>query len=216
ANTLLSTPLLARCAFSLWFLPKGSSPPPPPPPRMQQSRRLAPPRHYRSLLGVFPSSRGELLPPAPQITVFSKRPQNVVRPLHQKRPQILVTLFADVHLRLTFAGVPPPRLQPHKTSRVATLAKPMWVLEGQHIGRGDEVAHTLHLFEQRRLRIRLFGHLCNPPIVFLDAFVERFHLSQQRLQGLAQFRAQSTRGLPTELLRATLAQPLAVGLHQSS
>ena len=42
-------------------------------------------RHHRSFLGVFPSSFGELQAPGPQITVLSKRPQNVMRSLHQHR-----------------------------------------------------------------------------------------------------------------------------------
>jgi hypothetical protein len=53
---------------------------------MKQNGQLARYRYYRSFLGVFPSSRGELLSPAPQITVFPKRSHNVVRSLHQQRP----------------------------------------------------------------------------------------------------------------------------------
>src|SRR5215470_12978898 len=120
-----------------------------------------------------------------------------------------------MHLWLTVPGVPPPGLQPHKTSRVATLPEAMRVLDSQYIGGSDQVSHTLHLLEQRRFRIRLLGHFFDPPIVFLDAFIYRFHLSQQRLQGFPQPLAQSTHGLSAELLRATLAQPFTVGLHQS-
>src|SRR5438105_14843050 len=82
---------------------------------------------------------------------------------------MLVTFFADVHRRFALTRVPPLRLQPHKTSGVATLPEPMRVLDGQHIGRGDQVSYPLRLFEQRRFRIRLFGHFFNPPIIFLDA-----------------------------------------------
>ena len=39
---------------------------------MQQNCQLARYRHHGTFLGVFPSSRGELLPPPPQIAVFSK------------------------------------------------------------------------------------------------------------------------------------------------
>src|SRR6516165_5605066 len=55
-----------------------------------------------------------------------------------------------MHLWFALARVPPPRLQPDETSRVATLPESMRVLDGQNIGRGDQVSHTLHLFEQRR------------------------------------------------------------------
>ena len=53
---------------------------------MQQYRQLARHRNHRSFLGVLPSSRGELLSPAPQITIFPKGSQNVVRPLYQQCP----------------------------------------------------------------------------------------------------------------------------------
>jgi transposase len=52
---------------------------------MQQHRQLARHRNHCPFLGVFSSSRGELLSPPPQITTFPKRSQNVVRPLHQQR-----------------------------------------------------------------------------------------------------------------------------------
>jgi hypothetical protein len=48
------------------------------------------------------------LPPTPQITVFSKGSQNVVRPLYQHRSQIPVALLSYVHPRLALAGVPAP------------------------------------------------------------------------------------------------------------
>lgn len=32
----------------------------------------------------------------------------------------------------------PPRLQAHKTSRVATLPEALWVLHGQHLGGSDQ------------------------------------------------------------------------------
>ena len=50
-----------------------------------------------------------------------------------------------------------------------------------------ELGHEV--IEQLRFRIRLFGHFFNSPIVFLDAFVQRFHLLHQRLQGFPQSRA---------------------------
>ena len=68
-----------------------------------------------------------------------------MRTLNQQRPQILVTFFADAHLWFTLARVPPPGLQPHKASRVATLPEALRVLDGQYIGRGDEISHTLYL-----------------------------------------------------------------------
>jgi hypothetical protein len=51
---------------------------------MQQYRQLSCYSYHRSFLDVFPSSLGELKAPAPQITVFPKRSQDVMRPLHQQ------------------------------------------------------------------------------------------------------------------------------------
>src|ERR1700745_1114936 len=60
--------------------------------------------------GVLSSSLGELLSPSAQITILPQGCQHVVCPLHQQLPQILVSLFADVHLWRALARVPPPRL----------------------------------------------------------------------------------------------------------
>src|SRR5215469_2710346 len=138
---------------------------------MQQYRQLSRYRNHRSSLGVFPSSLGELPSPAPQITVFPKGSQNVVRSLDQQRPQIPISLLGDVHLWLTLPRVPPPRLQTHKASHVATLFEAMWIFDGQDIPQCNQVSDTLHLFEQLRLRVLLPGHFLDPPIVFLDALV---------------------------------------------
>ena len=53
---------------------------------MYQYRQLSRHRHHHPFLAVFPSSRGEFLPPTPQITVFSKGSEYVVRSLHRQRP----------------------------------------------------------------------------------------------------------------------------------
>src|SRR5215831_4274389 len=75
-----------------------------------------------------------------------------------------------MHLWFALARVPPPRLQPDKTSGITTLTKSMRVLDGQHVGRGDQVSYPLHLFKERCFRIPLLGDFCEPPIVFLDPF----------------------------------------------
>jgi len=67
----------------------------------------------------------------------------------------------------------------------------MRVFDGQDAGQRDQVAYPLHLLEQFDFRVVLLANLFDPPIVFLDAFVQRFNLSQQGLQGFAQLRAQS-------------------------
>jgi len=67
----------------------------------------------------------------------------------------------------------------------------MRVFDRQHIRQRDQIAYSFHLFEQFGLRICLFGYFFDPPIVFLNSLVQRFDLSKQRLQNLAQLRAQS-------------------------
>jgi hypothetical protein len=109
----------------------------------------------------FSSSLCKLPSPSPQITVFSKRAQNVMRSLHHHGSQIPISFFADLLLWLA-----------------------------------------------------LPGDFLHPDLVFLDALVQRFDLSKQRLQNLAQLRTQLSGQLPAYLLRATLGQPLAIRLHQ--
>src|SRR5271169_6234479 len=49
--------------------------------------------------------------PAPEVTVQTERTQNVLRSLHQQRPQIGIAFFADVHLWLALPRVSSSRLQ---------------------------------------------------------------------------------------------------------
>src|SRR6267378_2963771 len=61
------------------------------------------------VLGIFSSSLCKLPSPSPQITVFSKRSQNVVCSLHHHRSQIPVSFLADFLLWFALTGVPPAR-----------------------------------------------------------------------------------------------------------
>src|SRR6266404_391807 len=103
-------------AIAQWFVHLSAHPQP-----MYQYRQLSSHGNHRSFLGIFPSSFRELQSPSPQITVFSKRPQNVMRSLHHHRSQIPVSFFADSLLWLALPGVPPARSQPQKTTYLATL-----------------------------------------------------------------------------------------------
>src|ERR1700686_577154 len=87
-----------------WFVHLSPYPQP-----MQQDRQLSSHGHHRSLLGIFPSSLGELQSPSPQIAVLAKRSQNVVRSLHHHRAQIPVSFFADALLWFALARVPAAR-----------------------------------------------------------------------------------------------------------
>src|SRR3984885_7295161 len=87
-----------------WFVHLSPYPQP-----MQQNRQLSSHGHHGSLLGILSSPLRELLSPSPQITVFSKRSQNVVRSLHHHGAQIAVAFFADAFLWFALSRVPAAR-----------------------------------------------------------------------------------------------------------
>src|SRR5271155_1430388 len=94
-----------RClAIAQWFVYLAAHPQP-----MEQYRQLARHGHYCSFLGIFPSSFPKLSSPSPQITVFSKGPQNVMGALHHHGSQIAVSFFTDSLLWFTLPGVPASR-----------------------------------------------------------------------------------------------------------
>src|SRR5882724_2013231 len=130
------------------------------------------------------------------------------------RSQIPVSFFADFLLRLALSGVPPARLQPQKTTYLATLQKPVGVFYLQDIRQRDLRSYTLHLLQQGHFRVHFLGDFLHPPVVFLDALVQRFDFFEQRLQNIPQLCAQFSGQLPAHLLRATLGQPFTIRLHQ--
>src|SRR3984957_3605374 len=87
-----------------WFVHLAAYPEP-----MEQDRQLSSHGHHRSLLGIFSSSRRKFQSPSPQIAVFSKRSQNIVRSLHHHRAQIPVSFFADPLLWFALPRVPAAR-----------------------------------------------------------------------------------------------------------
>src|SRR5216683_3753078 len=205
---------LGRCAhrflaIAQWFVHLSAHPQP-----MQQYRQLSSYCHYGSLLGIFSSSLRKLPSPSPQITVFSKRPQNVMRSLHHHRSQIPVSCFADTLLRFALPGVPPARSQPQKTTYLATLRESIRVFDRQDIGQRDLRSHTLHLLEQGHFRVHFLGDFLHPFVVLLDALVQRFDLSQQWRQDITQLRVHSLGQFLVHLIRATLGESLTKGLHQ--
>src|SRR6202790_4885194 len=87
-----------------WFVYLSAYPQP-----MQQYCQLSSHGHDGSLLGIFSSSLRKLASPSPQITVFSKWSQNIVRSLHHHRAQIPVSFFADTLLWFALPRVPAAR-----------------------------------------------------------------------------------------------------------
>ena len=148
---------------------------------MEQHCQLSCHGHYRSFLGIFPSSLRKLQPPSPQITVFSKRPQNVVRPLHHHRSQIPVSLLADFLCGSLF----PEFLRPGRNPRKQPTSR----LFGNHTGprsSGHRSARSAFPHPSpagaRTLPGFFLGDFLHPFVVLLDALVQRFDLSQERRQ----------------------------------
>src|SRR3954454_635886 len=136
-------------------------------------------RHRRPLLGVLGSPRGYLLSVAPQVRARSERTQDVVGARDQKLPHHLVALLGDVFL----TGVPLPRavggwhetqVSPHP----ATLLEAVGILQGEHEGQRRERPYPLHLAQEPRLGVMLFGDRIKLSVVSTDALGERADLLQ--------------------------------------
>src|SRR6266404_3951591 len=115
---------------------------------MQQHRQLSGRGNDGSLLPALPTTLGQLQPPASQITVHTKRSQNVLRSLYQQGSQIGVAFLTDVHLRLALSGVSSSGLQSQVAAHVAVFAKTMRILQRQQERQRDQRAHSLHLLQR--------------------------------------------------------------------
>src|SRR5271157_3749749 len=147
---------------------------------MQQNRQLTCRRNDGSFLSVLATTLGQLQTPSSQIAISSKRAQYVVRSLHQQRPQIGITLFADVHLRFALPRVSAPWLQSEVATRVPAFAETMRIFQGQHVGQRDQRAYSLDLLQQCSLRIALLREGFDALVVFGNAFTQRLQRLQQR------------------------------------
>jgi hypothetical protein len=63
---------------------------------VQQHCQLSGHRHHSTFLGILPSSRRQLQPPPPQIAIFPKWSQDVLRALYQQHSQVAVSFLAYV------------------------------------------------------------------------------------------------------------------------
>jgi hypothetical protein len=71
------------------------------------------------------------------------RPQDVLRSLHQQRPQIGITFLADVQLRFTLSRFPASRLQSQIAAHVAALAEALMAWATFHFSVEREVAKQM-------------------------------------------------------------------------
>ena len=116
-----------------------------------------------------------------------------MRSLHHQGPQVTVAFLADVQLRFALAGISAPRAQPQKASHIPASAKSVRIVQGQNVSQRDQRPYTFHLFQPGHFGVIFLGDLLDLPIVFRDALVERFDFRQQRIQGIAELRAQPWR-----------------------
>jgi hypothetical protein len=79
--------------------------------RIMKSPPLLSPKAISDEEGQFFFASAALQSPASEVTIDTKRSQNVLRSLHQQRPRMRIALFADVQLRLAFSRVPESWLQ---------------------------------------------------------------------------------------------------------
>ena len=107
---------------------------------MQQHRQLSGRGYDRSFLATLSAPFGQFQSPASQIAVDPEWSQNVLRSLHQQRPQIGIALLADVQLRLALTGVSPSRLQSQVATHVATPAEAMRIFQRQQERQRDQRA----------------------------------------------------------------------------
>jgi hypothetical protein len=77
---------LRRCSFFLAMIPQRFVYFSAHPQLVQQHRQLSGHRHHSAFLGIAASPLGQFQPPSPQVAIFPKRPQDVVRALSLPRP----------------------------------------------------------------------------------------------------------------------------------
>src|SRR6266571_2313270 len=153
---------------------------------VQQHPQLARHRHHRSPFGFLPftllvSTLRQPHTPALQVRVRPAPAQDVMRPLHQQRSQIRVSLFADRQLRLTLGRVPPLGHHPQIAPHIPATLKPSFVSQRQHIRQRDQITHSPHLLQPLDLAI-LLPHRRDPVIIFLNPHGQRLDLHHQGSQ----------------------------------
>jgi len=183
---------------------------------VQQHGQLPGHRHHSTLLGIAASPLGQLQSPPPQVAIFPKRAQDIVRALHHHRSQVAVSFLADVELRLAVAGVPPPWTQPYITAQVPALPESMRIVHRQHVRQRDQRSDTIDLLQLGYLRVVLLGDLFDLMVVVLDSLGQRLYFLKQRLQGGSQLGTQFRCQLLADLFGMALPQPFSVGLGQPS
>src|SRR5512140_800991 len=148
---------------------------------VQQHRQLSCRSHDRSLLSLSSATLRQFQSPASEVTIDTEWSQNVLRSLHQQRPQIRIALFADVQLRLTRSRVPASWLQSQITAHIAALREAMRIFQRQQESQRDQRAHSLDLLQQLHLPVTRLRQCLDPVVVLNDPFAQLCDGCQQRL-----------------------------------
>src|ERR1051325_2127496 len=105
---------------------------------MQQHCQLSCRGHNRSFLSVPSTSLRQIQYPASEIAVHTERSQDMLCSLHQQRPQIRISLFADMQLRLALSRVSASWLQSQIATHVTALAEAVRIFHRQQERRSEE------------------------------------------------------------------------------
>jgi hypothetical protein len=79
---------------------------------MKQDSQFARNCNDRTFLGVLPAPFGELQSPAPQISIRTKPPEDVLRRTHEQAAEVMITGFGDTQLRTAFSRLALLRRKP--------------------------------------------------------------------------------------------------------
>src|SRR5579863_4180098 len=181
---------------------------------MQQYRQLSCGGDNRSLLTVSSTALRQFQSPASEITVDPERSQDMLRPLHQQRPQIRIAFLADVQLRFALSRFPASRMQSQIATHVATLAEAMGIFQRQQKRQRDQRAYPLDLLQQLDLRVTRLRQRFDSVVVLHNAFAQFFDRRQQRLQRPLQLWTQPFGFLWIHVAHVAAAQAFAVALGQ--
>src|SRR5215831_4530900 len=126
-------PFLPEILISQGFVNLAAHPQP-----MQQDAQFSCNSHNCFLLSAFATTFGQAQAPTFQVGIGSATADDVVRSLHQHRPQIRIAFLRDSQLRLTLARIAAPWPQPNVTADIATLLESVFICHSEYEGQSDQ------------------------------------------------------------------------------
>src|SRR5579864_3786829 len=106
--------------------------------------------------------------PSLQIRIRSPAADDVVRSLHQHRPQVRVTLLGDSQLRLALPRIAATRSQSHIATDIPALLESTLIFDCEYECQSDQRPDSGDLLQECRFRIILPGDLLNFTITVLN------------------------------------------------